>query len=42
MGNPQRRRILAPLALADCLLVRPASAPAVPAGSPVSILPLDF
>jgi len=38
----QDSSLLAPLALADCLLVRPASAPAVPAGSPVSILPLDF
>jgi molybdopterin molybdotransferase len=38
----QDSSLLAPLALADCLLVRPLSAPAVPAGSPVSILPLDF
>jgi molybdopterin molybdotransferase len=38
----QDSSLLAPLALADCLLVRPVSAPAAPAGSPVSILPLDF
>ncbi len=38
----QDSSLLAPLALADCLLVRPTNAPASPAGSPVSILPLDF
>jgi molybdopterin molybdotransferase len=38
----QDSSLLSPLALADCLLVRPASAPVAPAGSPVSILPLDF
>ena len=38
----QDSSLLAPLALADCLLVRPANASASPAGSPVSILPLDF
>ena len=38
----QDSSLLAPLALADCLLVRPVNAPAAPAGSPVSILPLDF
>jgi molybdopterin molybdotransferase len=38
----QDSSLLAPLALADCLLVRPVNAAAAPAGSPVSILPLDF
>jgi molybdopterin molybdotransferase len=38
----QDSSLLAPLAQADCLLVRPANAPAAPAGSPVPILPLDF
>jgi len=38
----QDSSLLAPLALADCLLVRPANAPAATAGSPVSVLPLDF
>jgi molybdopterin molybdotransferase len=38
----QDSSLLSPLARADCLLVRPASAPAAPAGSLVSILPLDF
>ena len=38
----QDSSLLAPLALADCLLVRAASAPVAPAGSLVSILPLDF
>jgi molybdopterin molybdotransferase len=38
----QDSSLLAPLALADCLLVRPVGAPAAPAGCPVSILPLDF
>jgi molybdopterin molybdotransferase len=34
--------LLAPLAEADCLLVRPAGAPVAPAGSLVPILPLDL
>ena len=38
----QDSSLLAPLAEADCLLVRPSMAPAVPAGTPVPILPLDF
>ena len=38
----QDSSLLAPLAEADCLLVRPAHAPAVAAGGPVPILPLDF
>ena len=38
----QDSSLLSPLAQADCLLVRPVNAPAAPAGSSVSILPLDF
>ena len=38
----QDSSLLAPLAQADCLLVRPPRAPAAPAGSLVSILPLGF
>jgi molybdopterin molybdotransferase len=38
----QDSSLLAPLAQADCLLVRPIAAPAAPAGTPVPILPLDF
>ena len=38
----QDSSLLAPLAQADCLLVRPPNAPAVAAGSLVPILPLDF
>jgi molybdopterin molybdotransferase len=38
----QDSSLLAPLAQADCLLVRPANAPAAPAGSQVQILPFDF
>jgi molybdopterin molybdotransferase len=38
----QDSSLLSPLAEADCLLVRPAGAPAVPVGGLVSILPLDF
>jgi molybdopterin molybdotransferase len=38
----QDSSLLAPLAQADCLLVRPVNAPAAPAGSFVQILPLDF
>jgi molybdopterin molybdotransferase len=38
----QDSSLLAPLAAADCLLVRPPQAPAVAAGDSVRILPLDF
>jgi molybdopterin molybdotransferase len=38
----QDSSLLSPLAIADCLLIRPPHAPAVAAGSPVPILPLDF
>ena len=38
----QDSSLLAPLAEADCLLVRAPRAPAAPAGSLVPILPLDF
>jgi molybdopterin molybdotransferase len=38
----QDSSLLAPLALADCLLVRPANAGPVPIGGLVPILPLDF
>ncbi len=38
----QDSSLLAPLAQADCLLVRPPGAPEAPAGSLVPILPLDF
>ncbi len=38
----QDSSLLSPLAEADCLLVRPPKAPALPAGSLVPILPLDF
>jgi molybdopterin molybdotransferase len=38
----QDSSLLAPLAQADCLLVRPPGAPALPAGSLVPTLPLDF
>ncbi len=38
----QDSSLLAPLADADCLLVRPPRAPAAPTGSLVSVLPLDF
>jgi len=38
----QDSSLLAPLAEADCLLIRPAAAAALPAGGLVSILPLDF
>ncbi|MGE0202881.1 MAG: gephyrin-like molybdotransferase Glp [Hyphomicrobiaceae bacterium] len=38
----QDSSLLSPLAEADCLLVRPAGAPAVPAGTPVPVLRLDF
>jgi molybdopterin molybdotransferase len=38
----QDSSLLSPLAEADCLLIRPAGAPAVPIGGLVPILPLDF
>jgi molybdopterin molybdotransferase len=38
----QDSSLLAPLAQADCLLVRPPNTPALAAGSLVPILPLDF
>jgi molybdopterin molybdotransferase len=38
----QDSSLLAPLAQADCLLVRPPHAPAAALGTPVPILPLDF
>jgi molybdopterin molybdotransferase len=38
----QDSSLLAPLAQADCLLVRSVNAPAAPAASQVQILPLDF
>jgi molybdopterin molybdotransferase len=38
----QDSSLLAPLAEADCLLVRPANAPALEAGARVPVLPLDF
>lgn len=48
-GHPRVRPIrsqdstlLAPLAAADCLIVRPPDAPAVPAGGATTILRLDF
>jgi molybdopterin molybdotransferase len=40
--HSQDSSLLAPLAQADCLLVRPPRAPAVPRGTLVPILPLDF
>ncbi|MEQ1614385.1 MAG: gephyrin-like molybdotransferase Glp [Hyphomicrobiaceae bacterium] len=38
----QDSSLLSPLAAADCLLVRPVGAPAVTAGEPIAVLPLDF
>jgi molybdopterin molybdotransferase len=38
----QDSSLLAPLAEADCLLVRPPHAPPAPPGTLVPILPLDF
>jgi molybdopterin molybdotransferase len=38
----QDSSLMAPLAAADCLIVRPIRAPALPAGSRVPVLPLDF
>ena len=38
----QDSSLLAPLAQADCLLVRPPHAPRPPPGALVPILPLDF
>jgi molybdopterin molybdotransferase len=38
----QHSSLMAPLALADCLLIRPPHAPPASAGAPVSILPIDI
>jgi molybdopterin molybdotransferase len=38
----QDSSLLSPLAAADCLIVRPTGAAALPAGAPVAVLPLDF
>ena len=38
----QDSSLLTPLAAAECLIIRPAGAPAVADGEPVTILPLDF
>lgn len=38
----QDSSLLSPLAVADCLLIRAANAPAAAAGSKVPVLPLDF
>jgi molybdopterin molybdotransferase len=38
----QDSSLLAPLAEADCLIIRPPHAPSVPAGGLVPVLPLDF
>jgi molybdopterin molybdotransferase len=38
----QDSSLLAPLAEADCLLVRPPNAPAIAAGDLVPVLALDF
>ncbi len=38
----QDSSLLLPLAAADCLIVRPIRAPALPAGATVPILPIDF
>ncbi|MCC0007854.1 MAG: molybdopterin molybdotransferase MoeA [Hyphomicrobiaceae bacterium] len=38
----QDSSLMAPLATADCLVVRPPGAPALPAGASVDTLPLDF
>jgi molybdopterin molybdotransferase len=38
----QDSSLLAPLAAADALLVRPPDAPGLPAGAEISVLPLDF
>jgi len=38
----QDSSLLTPMAAADCLLMRPANAPAVPAGTRVPVLRLDF
>ncbi len=40
--SSQDSSLIAPLATADCLIVRPARAPALPAGAKVDTLPLDF
>jgi molybdopterin molybdotransferase len=41
-ARSQDSSLLSPLADAGCLIIRPPHAPAVPAGSMVTILPLDF
>jgi molybdopterin molybdotransferase len=38
----QDSSLLSPLAIADCLLIRPPNGPAVAAGNSVPILRLDF
>jgi molybdopterin molybdotransferase len=38
----QDSSLLSPLAIADCLLIRPPNGPAVPPGATVPILRLDF
>ena len=38
----QDSSLMSPLAEADCLIVRPIRAPALPAGSPVPVMMLDF
>ena len=38
----QDSSLIAPLAMADCLIIRPPGAPALPAGATVDTLPLDF
>lgn len=38
----QDSSLIAPLAAADCLIIRPPRAPALPAGAKVDTLPLDF
>lgn len=40
--SSQDSSLIAPLATADCLIVRPPSAPALPAGANIDTLPLDF
>ncbi|MDX2309503.1 MAG: molybdopterin molybdotransferase MoeA [Hyphomicrobium sp.] len=38
----QDSSLMAPLAAADCLIVRPPGAPPLPAGARIDVLPLDF
>ncbi|MEZ5844139.1 MAG: molybdopterin molybdotransferase MoeA [Hyphomicrobiaceae bacterium] len=40
--SSQDSSLLAPLAAADCLIIRPVGAPALAAGGEVAVLPLDF